>query len=131
MLQKYNFILTTALFLIVPVLLAGQVVYADNAVEGGAINNAISAIEPYIELVNLLLITVILAVSFSVSSRMGGVIKETINAIILVLALFWLKEFIAVLTAFEFMVLEGFADAIEFLMILTLLMAINKLRKLF
>jgi len=126
MFKKYNHIVIYPIFLTVlsaSVLFGDSVVYADDTM--------IHTLEPYIELVNLLLITIVLAVSLNVSSRMGGVVREVINAIILVLVLFWIKEFIAVLTGFEVIALEGIVDVIEFFMILTLLVALNKLRKLF
>ncbi len=92
--------------------------------------NIVHSFELYVESVNLILITVILVLSFNISARLGGVIGETVNAIILVLVFFWLKEFIAVLNMVGVISLEGAADAIEFFMILTLLVVTNKMRKL-
>jgi len=88
-------------------------------------------IEPYIELINLLLITTVLLVGGTLLFKMGGVIKTAIISLNVVLVLFWIRELLAVLNAFDIVAIHGtYRDILELLMIITLLFAMDKLRQL-
>jgi hypothetical protein len=123
--KKYNSTIITISFFVI-----SAVVVLLNTNIASAGEGVVHAFELYVESINLILITVILVLSFKISFRMGGVIRDAVNAVILVLVFFWLKELIAVLNMLGFIALEGAADAIEFFMILTLLMVTNKMRKM-
>jgi len=100
-------------------------IYAFNI--GGDIDGA----EPYVESINLLLITGVLFIGLSILPKIGDLLKNAVMSINVVLSLFWLKEFISVMSAFNVLHLSGsIIDFIELLMIGSLLLAINKLRLL-
>lgn len=87
--------------------------------------------EPYIELVNLALVTVTLFIGLILFERMAGPLRTAVININVVLFLFWTKELIAVLNDFSFINWPGsIADFIELLMIVALLLAMSRLMRL-
>jgi len=94
-------------------------------------NGDVEKAEPYIEFINLILITAVLFIGLSILPKIGDVLKSAIISINVVLSLFWLKECISVANAFNVISVSGsVVDFIELLMIGSLLLAINKLRTL-
>ncbi len=88
-------------------------------------------VEPYIELINLLLITAVLFVGATLLFKMGGILRVAVLFLNVVLVLFWFRELLAVVNAFDLISIHGtYRDILELLMIVTLLFAMDKLRQL-
>ena len=88
------------------------------------------AAEKYMEAINVVLVSAILLIGVTVYFKIGGVLRSTIIYLNIVLVFFWLMEFLQVISEFDLLYVSGaVVDFFELCMIVSLFVAINKLRK--
>jgi len=88
-------------------------------------------VEPYLEVINLVIALIIVVLGLRVSSVLEGKLKNAWNYLLVAILLFGIHEIIGSLAEFSIFKIEGLYAFTEFLFIVAFLMAVLLFRKLF
>jgi len=91
----------------------------------------IELIEPYLEVLNLILAVIIVIVGINVSTKLEGKLKKAWNYFLTAMILFSLHEVFGSLAEFGIFKIDGFYTLTEFVYILAFLISIFVFKNLF